>query len=406
MSATPTNASIAGLETFAQELLHGLGALVEKRDGVLEAILPDAHQGALGEGGFLRLAFDPYIAEREKARYVSVGSPLADELIALAGSVGSVTRWYINGLRWSQRRAIHLDHWKARFVNSRISNDGMEFPFACHYLLFNFQVSYLSDEKREEVHTVVVDSGTLQPAPTLQAEWQRMRLEPKRDFYVPDAERLPDAARLAAVYQRAIELLQKQIANSVTSYRRRASRHFEMEGLRINAFYEDTGEELRRRLQRTEEPERRRILEQKIEASEAERQRKLADAAAKHHLRVGLTLLNAAVITQPKVRGRVQVQNRYATAEASAVFDPLTGALELPSCHVCHDGAGTIRLCSNGHLACEDEVLACSACSREHCRLCGVGACSVCGRPLCGQSQSRCPACGRVTCVDHRGRCH
>ncbi len=99
------------------------------------------------------------------------------------------------------------------------------------------------------------------------------------------------------------------------------------------------------------------------------------------------------------------MQNRYATSEASVVFDPLTGSLELPSCDVCHEGAGTVSLCGNGHLACEGCILTCSACSREHCRDCGC-ACSVCGRALCSHSQSRCPACGQVTCLDHRGRCH
>lgn len=402
----PSNASIGGLETFVAELLQGLGALVDERDGVLEAILPDAHRDVLGGGEFLRLAFDPYTAERAGAQHVSLGSALADELIALAGTLGGVTRWYINGLRWSQRRAIHLDQWKAGFANARISYDDAEYPFACHYLLFNFQVSYLSDEKREEVRTVILDAGTLQPALKLEEGWQRMRLEPARAFHVTDVDRLPDAARLAAIYRRAVQLLQHQIAESVASYRRRASRHFEMESVRINTFYDDTREELRRRSDRTEEAERRKTLEQKMEASEAERERKLADVSAKHHLRVSLTLLNAAVITQPKVRGRVQVQNRYASAEASVVFDPLTGSLELPSCHVCHDGAAIIHLCANGHLACEGCILACSACSREHCRNCGVGACTVCGRVLCAHSQSRCPACGLVTCQEHRGRCH
>lgn len=83
-----------------------------------------------------------------------------------------------------------------------------------------------------------------------------------------------------------------------------------MESLRINTFYDDTKDELRRRLERTEEPEHRRTLEHKIEASEVERERKLADAGAKHHLRVALSLLNAAIISQPKVSGRVQLQNR------------------------------------------------------------------------------------------------
>lgn len=394
------------LHGFTADLLQAVGGLVEEQAGVLEVVLPDERQELFDGEAFLRLAFDPETAERAGARYLAVGSPLTERLLSLADGIGLTARWYINGLRWSQQRAIDLSRWRARFTNARFTFDGVEFPFACHYILFNFQVSYLSDEKREEVRAVAVDAGSLQAAPRLQEGWSRMSLEPRRAFHVSDVDNLPDATRLSAVYERAIQLLRRRIDEGIASFKRRASRHLEMEELRINSFYDDTRSELERRLERTEDPERKKTLQRKIEACEAERAAKLADVAAKHRLRVTVTPLNAAVITQPKVRGRLKVENRYANATASVVLDPLTGELELPSCEVCHEGATSLHLCANGHLTCERCILTCSACKREHCLTCGVGACSVCGRALCAHSQNHCPTCGRVTCEDHKGRCH
>ncbi len=394
------------LESFTSDLLQGVGALVEESGGVLEALLPEAHQQAFEGDGLLRLAFDPETARRSGAQYVTVASPLTERLLYLAGQIGLTTRWYVNGLRWPQQRAIDIGKWKARFTNARLVYDGVEFPFACHYVLFNFQVSYLSDEKREEVRSVVVDAETLQPAPRPLERWERMALDARREFHASGIDALPDVDRLSVVYHRAVQLLRRQVAETVAHHRRRASRHMEMEKLRVSSFYDDTRHELQRRLARTEDPERRATLERKIEACEVESGAKLADVEAKHRLRLQVSPVNSAIITQPKVRGRVKVENRYATSVANVVFDPLTGELELPSCQVCHDPALSVHLCANGHLACESCILPCSACKREHCLNCGVGACAMCGRALCSHSQNLCPTCGRVTCEEHRGRCH
>ena len=319
-----------------------------------------------------------------------------------------------------------------KLTNARfLPASGVEFAFACHHVLFNFRVAYVSDEKREEIRTVVVDATTLQPAPLLQQLWEGLpehpgdtcyfpeslrpagaswpapvSLDVRPEFQLSDADRLPDARELGTLYRRAGELLEEQIADTLGTYRRRAARRLEMERQRINTFYDDTEAELRKRLARAETDDRRRSIEAKLEANRLDREHKLADIAARYRLRVVATLLSAALMTQPKVRTHVRIENRYSSAELAVILNPLTGQLELPTCASCHAATASLHLCANGHVVCDDCALPCAFCQREHCRDCGVGACAVCGRPICPTHQARCPTCGKVTCPEDRGRCH
>ena len=253
----------------------------------------------------------------------------------------------------------------------------------------------------------MVDSPSLQSGHRLQQAWDKLHIAPHREFDAVGMDSLPDAERLNVIHRRAATILERQIADSIGAYRKRTTRSLELENLRINTFYGDTEAELKRRAARADATEERReTIQRKIEASNLERQRKLADIAAKHRLRVVFTLLNAAVITQPKVRSTVRVENRYASTDLPMAFDPLTGELELPVCEVCLEATEVVHLCANGHIACPNCILPCSACKREYCRMCGVGTCSVCGQPVCSHSEVRCPVCGKTTCPADKGKCH
>ncbi|MBI2865386.1 MAG: hypothetical protein HYX94_12605 [Chloroflexi bacterium] len=400
------------LRPFTLDLLRALGALIEvDKSGGVDVVLPPSDGrpklGGQSDGDFLRLAFDrPTADAHPDAQFLALGSPQADQLIQVAEGMGLATRYYVNELKWSSRVAVDFGKWKARLANGRFVPEGIDFPFACHYVLFDFVVSYISDEKREEIRTVIVDSSSLQPGNRLQQAWDKVRISPHREFVVADYDALPDLARLKTVYRRAAVLLERQIADTIVAYRRRTNRHLELENLRINTFYDDTIEELKRRADRADTDERRLSIEQKIEAGDLERRSKIADIVAKHKLRVVFTLLNAAVVTQPKVRSKVRVDNRYAATDLYMVFDPLTGEMDLPVCQVCSEATEVIHLCANGHVVCPECIVACSACKREYCLTCRTGTCAVCGKPVCSHSQVRCPVCGRITCPEDKGKCH
>jgi hypothetical protein len=152
------------------------------------------------------------------------------------------------------------------------------------------------------------------------------------------------------------------------------------------------------------------LLEDKLAASQVERETKLADIEAKYRLRVELELINLQVIVQPKILLPVRAGNRTATVERTVAWNPLLHRIEPLPCDVCGRSATRLMVCSSGHLAHEDCLQAeqCVDCKRVYCQLCGdrMARCVVCDRPVCVASLNRCSVCQRATCREHVGLCH
>jgi hypothetical protein len=366
------------LPALAIKVFDAIGALVEEgEDGTLEVLIPEPYQGRLDGADFLRLATAPDVAVRTNAQLLAIGSPIVDQIAALAEEVGRTTRWYVEGLRLSRRHAINLERWSVRFAGPRIRAEGDEVPFASHILVLNFQVSYLSDERREELRTITLDTLTRQRAPLFEQLWRRAPVAADGIVYVPDElrppratwpepislalrpahhlideDRLPTRPELAELEKRAVRELQSQIAPTVDGYRRRTKRLAELEQARINVFFDDTEEELTRRLNRAETEERRNSIAAKLEVNRLDRLRKLADLEAKNRLQVIVRLINAAIVTQPKIRTLLSVESRRATVTLPVIFDPLTGEIELPSCQNCWRPMTLVHLQVDGRLVC------------------------------------------------------
>lgn len=197
--------------------------------------------------------------------------------------------------------------------------------------------------------------------------------------------------------------------------RRRAVRYLELDRARLQEYYDAISRDLKRRLDRTgdvpqDRAQRRASLEDKLIATQAEREAKLADVEAKYHPRVQLELINLQFVHQPKVLLPVRIGTRSTAVERIVVWDPLLHRIEPLACDVCGQPATRLMLCSSGHLAHEQCLLPeqCIDCKRVYCRLCAdqMSHCVVCERPVCIRSLNHCTECGRATCREHVGLCH
>ncbi len=415
------NQEAVELKTFVLSCLQAMGALTETPAyGLVDVLLPDERAGEFGNDTFLHLAFDEEaMAAHPEAEYLTYGSPLLDKLIELTRGWGLTARWYINDLRLEKKGLFELVEKEIGFSNAWLSpvKEIPDHALCFHYVLFNFKVSYISDEKQESLVTLLMDLDAGRPAIEVQEMWggvildteQRFRKLPEASLaYRPEVPPLSEES-LRELSQRAAQAMEERIAPIIASYQRKIARRLELDQARLNDFYNETRKELERRLRRAEgDEERRRSIEEKLAFTEMERERKLTDIEAKHRLRVVLELINAALISLPKLVTRVQVANRYVSIQRDFIWNPLIHRLEEPLCEVCRQPTRHLHLCAGGHLACEDCIVKCSACKREYCRLCEdqMGACTVCGRALCLKSQTKCRVCGQITCRDHEGECH
>ena len=412
------------LETFVLSYLEDAGGLVEPlADGVHEVLMPDAIAERWGVPAHQRVAFAE--SHQPDVTRLSYNHPWVERLVAEAQGQPATTRLYINRLRLDKSELAELAAGQWVVLNGRVTPQKRATTARVRstYVRFNFKAAILSDEKQEQLVSVLMDAQNgyhtvaaetietrataVEPDEVLRSltdapmQWQRS--EASAPETMPLA--LPTLQGLLARAQTAVQLM---LQDQLTALRKRIARFRELDEARLNEYFDGLQRDLEHRLNHAM-PERRASLEDKLAAVQQERAHKLADVAARYQVRVQLTLLNLLVIQQAKLVVPVVVSNRATEVTVFAVWDPLMHRLEPLPCSVCGQPLSRLALCHNGHLAHEECLApACVDCKRLFCRLCRneVGECIVCHRPLCRHSRITCPDCKRGTCQAHRGLCH
>ena len=407
------------LQDFVLAYCEEVGGLIERPAyGLVDLLLPDEIAHRLGSEALARLAFtEETAAAHPEATHLTYGHPLLDGIEEDMRGRGLALRRYVNQVRLERPGLFQLIKNGLAFPNAWLQplEDAAETPQICYYVRFNFKVALVTDEKQEELASTLMDLHTGQPASALEEQdvlplEQEYRLRPLPDappLWRPELP-LHSPERLTWVQEEAGRAVARKLTPTIEALQQRTARRLELDRARLEAFYDDTAADLERQLARTEDEARRKSLEEKLAFAHLERERKLADVEAKYQLRIHLELINAVLISQPKIALQARVENRYTSVQPTFVWDPLLHRVEPPLCQVCGHPAPWVYLCANGHLADEGCILNCAFCKRVFCTLCqdDVGACAVCGKPLCVHSQIHCKVCGQVTCQEDVGRCH
>lgn len=418
MSRSPAEETF-DLAGFVLGYFEHAGALVTPPAwGVYEVLLPDDLAARLGVDSYLRLSFG---ADGETdALRLSVNHPLVEAIAEETLQEAGHALVFINHVRLDKRGLFEQANRGFSFANARLSpapaNEGIALH---HYLRCNFKATLLTDEKQEQMVTVVMDvqGGYAVRDPTLlerlrafetKPAFPHLPVAPPRWHTNPDPFAPPV---LQALLERAQKAAVAALTDRLAGLQTRLQRLLELDHARIEDYYAALEHDLRQRMARLDpqEDERRRTLEAKIAMLQTERAAKLDDARQRYQLRVAMELVNTLVIVQPKVVLPVHIGNRRVTVTRTVVWDPLMHRLEPLPCDVCGEPDTGFHLCTNGHLAHRDCLAPqCVECNRVYCRLCAdqVLNCVVCSRPVCRASARTCPECGRVTCSEHPGLCH
>ncbi len=426
------------LANFVLNYCREAGAIVEPPAyGVYEVLLPDALAARLGVPAYQRFAFDeaspdlqPGEVETDEVTHLSYSHPLVERLIEEARQKPACARLYVNAVRLDKRGLADLARQALSFPNARLTEvpNQTESPILGHYVRFNFKAALITDEKREQLLSVLMDVqggyavkelAEIERLVTLETTPAFEHLPVMSPTWLPDEEPL-SSRTLEELLERAKRAALDELAEPLESLQRRAARLLELDRARLEQYYDDMERDLKRRLERATDPSatlrqdsghrRRKALEDKLAAVQAEREAKLADAEAKYRLRVELELINLLVIVQPRLVLPMNIQNRTTTITRTVVWNPLLHRIEPLTCEVCGRVSSRLFLCTGGHLTHEECLLPhqCVDCKRVYCRLCAeqIKACVVCDRPVCASSLNRCPTCGRGTCREHVGLCH
>lgn len=420
------------LSEFVLGYLEEVGSVImPPAFGVHDILMPEeiAAQLALSEES--RVAFSSHVEGEpaDDALRLSVNHPVVETIARTITRQPANALAYVSGIRIDKRGLAELAQKHFALPNARLDAlpKSQEEGKQHHYLFGNFKVTFVSEEKQEELRTVVMDvqAGHAVTDPTLlrrlevidgepfyadlpiaQPRWGKAGLEAKAE----DVTTLSSDA-LQALLPRAEQELRRQLTEHVGALTLRMERHLTLDLARINDYYDEMAADLQKRQARTSEEggERQQNFADKIAALEAERAAKLQDANGRYRMRVEMTLINVLLVSQAKVVLPVVISNRTATIRRTVVWDPLLHRLEPLVCDVCGQPGEALHLCTSGHLA-HEKCLApqCIDCKRAFCQLCAnqIGECVVCHRPVCKPSLVKCPTCGRGTCSEHQQLCH
>jgi hypothetical protein len=208
------------------------------------------------------------------------------------------------------------------------------------YAVFYFTVAFISDEKRERRVVASVNLWSNQAVPELAERIQHLPILP------PWTEPRQYAAMMSVTeaYEVACGSVKEQATREAAQYQTRVRRRFGVEFARMSGYYERVVRELRQRQQREADHDRVDTLEQRIEATLAEREGKLRDLGQKSHLRVRARLTSACLLSQPKSYFKVIVDRKTNTRELTLAYDALLQRLELPVCESCRQETSYVHV--------------------------------------------------------------
>lgn len=414
---------MSALQTFVLSYLQELGSLVERTaPGIHEVVLPDAVAHQWRVPAYQQLAFDE--AVNGQVTHLDYTHPFVETMIAAARAQAASTMAYITGLRLDKPGLAEVVRSSWNLPNSRVveRRDAVVARVRSTYIRFNFKAALVSDEKHEQLVSILMDANAGYAAPAPEPIMQAVNAvqpdvlvkslanAPMR-WTAPDGTACTDplaAQTLQELLHRTQAAVLRELADPLQTLQRRSQRFLELDEARLQDYYDDMAHDLQQRLA-SAQAERRDNLEEKLRAVEAERTAKLADVAERYRVRLDLTLLNLMVIVQPKLALPVSLETRTTKLATYAVWDPLLHRVEPLACTVCGLPSDRTFLCHHGHLAHDDCLApACVDCKRVFCRRCAdaVGYCAVCQQPLCRYSRLACEQCGRGTCQAHTGLCH
>ena len=263
------------------------------------------------------------------------------------------------------------------FRNARVEL-GEGLPSVVPWAIFHFHVTFLWDEKREDLVSIPVDlhTGARAPLASLEKAWL-------------DQGGLPGADRsnLPAGLEFARRHLRLELAPRIQALRAQAKSHLEVEEARLSSYYGGLLEDLGKRL-RSASSERRAGLEAKRVQAEADWEARRAEMQDKFRLRVRAELACLEVVDLPRVLMPARLLVGKSAHERVLSYNLLTREFDPLACQVCLGATHVVWGCESGHVACARCHSACIACGRLVCRACPGQDCARCGARLCPECQA------------------
>jgi tetratricopeptide (TPR) repeat protein len=400
------DADVVKIRSFVTKCLESVGTLVEfTAYNYAEVLIPDELTDYFDGENYYKLAFDFDVARlHEEAEFVTYGSYFLDKVIDLASQKGLTCKRHIADENLELRNLPQKIANKVTFRNQRMTFVANS-PVLYHYLLFSFKVSYVSDEREDQIIKLLVNLNT--------GHVDNKMLESIGSAFFTDNPHTNYGAEnmqsVDCAYKVATEALEEQIQPRIHDIQNKIKIRLAGEKNRITEYYDQIDSELKLKLEKLNEKENKegtKTINDKLRLSVIERQRRLKEIEEKNALNTYVTLFSASLISQTKIRNKYNVKKGKVDRDIYVVWNPVLKDVEPLVCEICGIETFDVDLCSNSHIGCIECVSLCSICGTRICKSCGTfSECHVCGAFLCDKCKYVCENCGDILCKDHIESC-
>ena len=325
------------LQQFVIDFFQQLGALVELPSySLVEVIIPDDYSPYFEGESFLRLSFDPEVAEEEEAAFITHGSPLLDTITDLILQEVKMLKRHINLSspllpdNIEERIKSQITFQKSRppeFISSEIREH--------HFLEVIFLLSLISDEREEKLEGVVVDLNRGCIARGMESRINQALFEQKRAQLYP----LSRVITMGQALLLARDEVDRRAAVHNKRFMKRIASFKERELDKIRGFYWRTEQELRERMEALNGKEgaekRLENLQQKLRANTIDRERRIADIEDKYSSQVEIEVDSLILYSLPRFRVEFSVQQRDKRYRHQLLYNPLLQQIDPPVCSKC-----------------------------------------------------------------------
>ncbi len=309
---------VTRIENLAERFFESAGVVEPAGYRSIEVLLHEDVRPYFDGRDHMHITFSTDVArETTNAELLTYGSPMLESMAESAKAIGGVSHLYLKGLNLTTGRTLEKIE-RCAGIPGYILESGDENYFMYHHAYFCFKTALVSDEREEMIH---------QPAVDLHSGWTTTELnsrvlfphasEDGTDVELETPLRLP----LAQACQKAVSTLSDSISQRTATRRKELERTIRDEKAMVRRHYDKLIDTLEKGKQRKSANLAR--IDDKIQAAEADRQRRLEDVESKFHLQIEMELTQLAVISYPKVGVPLLIRQGKKQITGLAVWDPL-----------------------------------------------------------------------------------
>ena len=320
------------INLFCRNVFESIGCLVDLKQDYFDVIIPDEIKGQFEDKDYIKFFYNKENVKGERSEFLHIGNPLISSLINIAQNKGKFTYFSLEGLPTTTGnlqekilRKISFPNIKAIFKTQILTNSATA--------LFNFKITYLHEDKFEEIKTIAINLEPLGLNEKFFTSNYSLYISEKCDFlsmkdYTKNIQR---------AYEIACKDLIKKQELTTEKMKLELQKKLKREMERIKEYYKENSEEVTKKLGRIGiQDKSRERLNKKLEVLRLEEKTKILDLEEKYKLRNLFKLLSIALVFQPKIRAHFDALYKDKRLELIVFWDPLLKDVELPYCYACN----------------------------------------------------------------------